>query len=174
MENKVIRLLLVEDNLRLQAALKSGLEATGAVRSWVRCAAARTALERCLAEVPPDVILMDVELAGADERHRGGRRHPARVSAPAGGVLLDPGRRRLLPRLPPLGHPEPLCLRAQVQLPAAADDRARCCAMPSPGAASSIPRSRRAFRRCATRTSTTRWRCSSPTSRSWRACWRRG
>ena len=39
-ENKVLKLLVVEDNLRLQAALKAGLEATGVVHV-VGCRARR-------------------------------------------------------------------------------------------------------------------------------------
>jgi DNA-binding NarL/FixJ family response regulator len=60
----MLKMLLVEDNLRLQAALKEGLEATNEL-----CVAAvfdqgETALEYCLNHEAPDVILMDVALAG--------------------------------------------------------------------------------------------------------------
>jgi DNA-binding NarL/FixJ family response regulator len=55
--------LLVEDNARLRQAMKSGLEATGAVRVIGDCAKGESALEFCL-ESPPQVILMDVQLAG--------------------------------------------------------------------------------------------------------------
>lgn len=63
-ENKVIRLLVVEDNLRLQAALKAGLEATGVVHVVGTAVRGEDALECCLAEGPPGAILMDVALAG--------------------------------------------------------------------------------------------------------------
>ena len=55
--------LLVEDNVKLRLALKAGLEATGAVRVAHGCASGEEALDYCLAQ-PPDVILMDVQLAG--------------------------------------------------------------------------------------------------------------
>jgi DNA-binding NarL/FixJ family response regulator len=60
---KVMSLLLVEDNGRLRSALKSGLEATGEVLVAHDCAAGEQALALCLAR-PPEVILMDVRLAG--------------------------------------------------------------------------------------------------------------
>ena len=60
----LIETLIVEDNLRLQAALKAGLEATGAVQVVDAVARGEAALEQCLAVGPPDVILMDVALAG--------------------------------------------------------------------------------------------------------------
>jgi len=56
--------LLVEDNQTLRAALKTGLEATGEVRVNGLMASGEDALAACLAS-PPDVILMDVQLAGA-------------------------------------------------------------------------------------------------------------
>ncbi|MFN2270650.1 MAG: response regulator [Anaerolineae bacterium] len=55
--------LLVEDNRKLRAALKSGLEGTGEVRVVHDCDSGEAALEYCLAQ-RPDVILMDVQLAG--------------------------------------------------------------------------------------------------------------
>jgi DNA-binding NarL/FixJ family response regulator len=60
----MLSLLLVEDNPKLRPALKSGLEATGALRVAHDCDSGEAALEYCLAR-PPDVILMDVQLAGA-------------------------------------------------------------------------------------------------------------
>jgi DNA-binding NarL/FixJ family response regulator len=55
---------LVEDNGTLRAALKTGLEATGEVRVTGQMASGEAALAACLASAP-DVILMDVQLAGA-------------------------------------------------------------------------------------------------------------
>jgi DNA-binding NarL/FixJ family response regulator len=60
----MLNLLLVEDNPKLRPALKAGLENTGIVHVVNACASGEDALERCLAE-PPEVILMDVQLAGA-------------------------------------------------------------------------------------------------------------
>jgi len=61
----IMNLLLVEDNQRLQAALCTGLEATGQVRVIASTDSGEGALEACLsASPPPDVILMDVALAG--------------------------------------------------------------------------------------------------------------
>jgi DNA-binding NarL/FixJ family response regulator len=59
----MISLLLVEDNQRLLQALKVGLEATGKVKVLFGCQSGEDALSRCLLQ-PPDVILMDVQLAG--------------------------------------------------------------------------------------------------------------
>ncbi len=59
----MLNLLLVEDNKKLRPALKTGLQATGALRVVCDCASGEEALACCLAE-PPDVILMDVQLAG--------------------------------------------------------------------------------------------------------------
>jgi DNA-binding NarL/FixJ family response regulator len=61
----MLSLLLVEDNARLQDALKLGLEATGEVRVVAQVAAGEAALDYCLTGAPVDVILMDVALAGA-------------------------------------------------------------------------------------------------------------
>jgi len=55
--------LLVEDNAKLRQALKIGLEATGDVRVTGGCDSGEAALAFCL-ETPPQVILMDVQLAG--------------------------------------------------------------------------------------------------------------
>ena len=59
----MLQLLLVEDNERLRPALAAGLEATGAVAVVGACASGEEALAHCLA-APPEVILMDVQLAG--------------------------------------------------------------------------------------------------------------
>ncbi len=59
----MLNLLLVEDNEKLRAALKSGLEATGAVQVIHDCAHGEDAMAQCLTQ-PPDIILMDVQLAG--------------------------------------------------------------------------------------------------------------
>jgi DNA-binding NarL/FixJ family response regulator len=55
--------LLVEDNESLRRALRLGLEATGAVRVVGEVASGEEALRLCAAE-PPEVVLMDVALAG--------------------------------------------------------------------------------------------------------------
>src|SRR3954467_5113977 len=59
----MLKLLLVEDNENLREALRSGLEATGAVRVVEGCESGERALALCLASAP-DAILMDVQLAG--------------------------------------------------------------------------------------------------------------
>lgn len=59
----MLNLLLVEDNPRLRPALRQGLEATGGVRVLAECASGEEAIELCAAQ-PPEVILMDVQLAG--------------------------------------------------------------------------------------------------------------
>jgi DNA-binding NarL/FixJ family response regulator len=67
----VLNLLLVEDNERLRLALKSGLEATGAVRVIYDCGSGEQALDYCIQrsgdpslENMPTSALMDVHLAG--------------------------------------------------------------------------------------------------------------
>ena len=59
----MLKLLLVEDNQKLRDALKLGLEQTGAIQVTFDTATGEAALESCLQQ-PPDVILMDVQLAG--------------------------------------------------------------------------------------------------------------
>lgn len=78
----ILRLLLVEDNERLRAALKSGLDATGTVQVVQTCSTGEAALDHCLAD-PPQVILMDVQLAGE-----------------MNGIQAAVAIRRELPRLP--------------------------------------------------------------------------
>lgn len=78
----MISLLLVEDNEKLRAALKSGLEATRDVHIVCDFDNGEAALAFCL-EQPPDVILMDVQLAGA-----------------MNGIEAAIAIRRELPRLP--------------------------------------------------------------------------
>jgi DNA-binding NarL/FixJ family response regulator len=58
-----LRCLLVEDNARLRQALKAGLEETGQVEVTGGCESGEAALAACL-EDAPQVILMDVQLAG--------------------------------------------------------------------------------------------------------------
>src|SRR5579871_6977083 len=58
-----LNLLLVEDNEKLRPALGAGLEDTGTVHVVGTCGSGEEALTLCLTE-PPDVILMDVQLAG--------------------------------------------------------------------------------------------------------------
>ncbi len=59
----MLKTLLVEDNHALRRALKTGLEATNAVCVIDQVASGEDALAHCLAS-PPDVVLMDVALAG--------------------------------------------------------------------------------------------------------------
>src|SRR6478672_12161529 len=59
----MLDLLLVEDNEKLRPALLEGLAATRAVRVVHSCESGEEALAYCL-ERKPDVILMDVRLAG--------------------------------------------------------------------------------------------------------------
>ncbi len=60
---KRLDLLIVEDNEALRSALKVGLESTGAVRVAGEVERGEDALAHCL-PAPPDVVLMDVALAG--------------------------------------------------------------------------------------------------------------
>jgi DNA-binding NarL/FixJ family response regulator len=59
----MLNVLLVEDNDNLRVAMQAGLEATGAVRVGGACASGEESLALALAE-RPDVVLMDVQLAG--------------------------------------------------------------------------------------------------------------
>ncbi|HFQ94417.1 MAG TPA: response regulator transcription factor, partial [Anaerolineae bacterium] len=59
----MLKLLIVEDNPKLRPALKAGLDSTGQAQVVYDCDTGEAALEYCL-ERPPDVILMDVQLAG--------------------------------------------------------------------------------------------------------------
>jgi len=69
----VLNLLLVEDNEKLRRAMRAGLEATGQMRVVHDCNSGEAALSYCSKtwevseDLPglPDVILMDVQLAGA-------------------------------------------------------------------------------------------------------------
>jgi len=79
----MLNLLLVEDNEKLRSALKSGLNGAGAVRVAHDCDTGEAALAFCLAEGPPDTILMDVQLAG-----------------PMNGIEAAVAIRREFPRLP--------------------------------------------------------------------------
>ena len=78
----MFNLLLVEDNEKLRPALKTGLESTRDVHVVHDCSSGEAALAFCL-ESPPDVILMDVQLAGA-----------------MNGIESAVAIRRELPRLP--------------------------------------------------------------------------
>jgi DNA-binding NarL/FixJ family response regulator len=60
----MLNTLLVEDSLRLQEALKLGLEATSEVKVVSTVTTGEEALEYCLAGHPVNSILMDVALAG--------------------------------------------------------------------------------------------------------------
>jgi DNA-binding NarL/FixJ family response regulator len=59
----MLKLVVVEDNHHLRAALKLGLEKTGRAEVCYDCDRAETALIFCL-ETPPQAVLMDVQLAG--------------------------------------------------------------------------------------------------------------
>ncbi len=59
----MLNLLIVEDNDKLRPALRQGLEGTGTLHVVHACASGEEALAYCLGQ-PPDVILMDVQLAG--------------------------------------------------------------------------------------------------------------
>lgn len=82
-----MKLLLVEDNPSLCAALQSGLQATGRVQVVHACAAGEAAVEWCLAAIAGDAqvdaVLMDVHLAGT-----------------MNGIQAAVAMRRELPRLP--------------------------------------------------------------------------
>lgn len=60
---KIIHLLIVEDNAKLRPALVSGLDAIPRIHVDFDCDTGEAALEHCLSQ-PPHVILMDVQLAG--------------------------------------------------------------------------------------------------------------
>ncbi|MGQ0600951.1 MAG: response regulator, partial [Anaerolineales bacterium] len=74
--------LLVEDNDKLRRAMRAGLEATGKVTVIGDCASGEEALTAALEE-PPNVVLLDVQLAGA-----------------LNGIQTGVALRRELPRLP--------------------------------------------------------------------------
>lgn len=78
----MLNLLLVEDNTKLRAALKAGLNGTGRVLVVADTDSGEAALSHCLV-LTPDVILMDVQLAGA-----------------LNGIEAAVAIRRELPRLP--------------------------------------------------------------------------
>jgi DNA-binding NarL/FixJ family response regulator len=59
----MLKVILVEDNDKLRAALKEGLEETGGVSLLYDCDNGEEVLSRCL-EKQPDAILMDVQLEG--------------------------------------------------------------------------------------------------------------
>lgn len=60
----MLRLLLVEDNEKLRAAMSVGLEATEEVAVQHACDRGEAALDFCLNGGPVDAVLMDVQLAG--------------------------------------------------------------------------------------------------------------
>jgi len=78
----MLKTLLVEDNPKLRAALKAGLEATDQIEVDYDCGAGEEALAHCLTR-PPAVMLMDVQLAG-----------------PMNGIETTVAIRREFPRLP--------------------------------------------------------------------------
>jgi DNA-binding NarL/FixJ family response regulator len=78
----MLNLLLVEDNPKLRPAMKAGLEGTGQVKVIGETDRGEDALGLCL-DHAPDVILMDVQLAG-----------------PMNGIEAAIAIRREFPRLP--------------------------------------------------------------------------
>lgn len=60
----MLKLVLVEDNERLQKAMAQGLEATGDVTILATTIRGEDVLECCLAQPSVDAVLMDVALAG--------------------------------------------------------------------------------------------------------------
>jgi DNA-binding NarL/FixJ family response regulator len=78
----MINVLLIEDNDRLRAAMKAGLEGTAEVHISGDFATGEDGLSSSLAQ-PPDAILMDVQLAGM-----------------MNGIQAAAAIRRELPRLP--------------------------------------------------------------------------
>jgi DNA-binding NarL/FixJ family response regulator len=77
-----MRCLIVEDNARLRAALRAGLENTDQVEIAGECGSGEAAIQLSL-ELHPQVILMDVQLEGA-----------------LNGIQTAIAIRRELPRLP--------------------------------------------------------------------------
>ncbi len=77
-----MQIFLVEDNHKLRAALKRGLEATQRVRVLYDCANGADALNAAISQTP-DAVLMDVQLEGAQN-----------------GIQTAVALRRELPRLP--------------------------------------------------------------------------
>ena len=59
----MLNCLIVEDNEKLRLAMKAGLGNTGQITVTGDCSSGETAVDICLHEAP-DVILMDVQLAG--------------------------------------------------------------------------------------------------------------
>lgn len=78
----MLNLMIVEDNARLRVALQAGLAQTGLLAVVHACDSGEAALEFCLT-TPPDVMLMDVQLAG-----------------PLNGIEAAVAIRREFPRLP--------------------------------------------------------------------------
>ena len=63
----MLNIILVEDNLNLRKALKSGLESKGEVRIIYDCGSGEEALNYCFEQSPDtssSIILMDVQLSG--------------------------------------------------------------------------------------------------------------
>ena len=77
-----MQIFLVEDNHKLRAALKRGLEATQRVRVLYDCANGADALNAAISQTP-DAVLMDVQLESAQN-----------------GIQTAVALRRELPRLP--------------------------------------------------------------------------
>ena len=120
----MLQLLLVEDNPKLRPALAQGLESTNEIKICGQSASGENALQIALENGRPDCVLMDVQLEGKWNGIEAAVALAPRVSAFAARVLLDSGRRLLLPRFPAFGHFVALRLRPQIEFPVAFDDRA--------------------------------------------------
>ena len=60
----MLRLLVVEDNLKLRSALEAGFSSDASFQIAHSCGSGEQALDFCLTGNPPDAILMDVQLEG--------------------------------------------------------------------------------------------------------------
>jgi DNA-binding NarL/FixJ family response regulator len=60
----MLKIQIVEDNLKLRQALVTGLENTGTIKVIHSCDSGEEALAFCMQGDPPEAILMDVQLAG--------------------------------------------------------------------------------------------------------------
>ena len=167
----MLNLLMVEDNARLQEALKAGLEATSAMQVVSVQDSGEEALASCLQQ-RPDVILMDVQLAGQ-----------------MNGIEAAVALRREFPRLPVVFYSIQdddayfRAFRGSGILSHYAYVRKSNYLLPEmivpllrdavAGRSFIDPEIEARVQEVRHRTSTRRWRCWSRTSRRWRGCWPR-